>query len=170
MIMRACSLAPSPSFPTQEPGLRPHESPSRQMLPALPYLLGGGSRRRSTSSIPGVVHPCSRPACGRRWPGGPDEGRDRPFPGPTTSMWIGRSLPPGIGVYTSAGEGWGEGIKRPWLTQLPLIPSFSPRGRRGIYFRCAGDLCGYLCPLGAEGEPWRAAHALLKTEILGSLK
>ena len=30
------------------------------MLPALPYLLGGGSRRRSTSSIPGVVHPCSR--------------------------------------------------------------------------------------------------------------
>ena len=155
MIMRACSLAPSPSFPTQEPGLRPHESPS--------------------------------PACGRRWPGGPDEGRDRPFPGPTASMWIGRSLPPGIGVYTSAGEGWGEGIKRPWLTQLPLIlgncslhcstsgipavASFSPRGRRDIYFRCAGDLCGYLCPLGAEGEPWRATPALLKTdEILGSLK
>ena len=42
----------------------PHPGPlgkcSRQLLRALLYLLDGCSRRRSTSSIHGVVHPCSR--------------------------------------------------------------------------------------------------------------
>ena len=37
----------------------PHPGP-RQPLPAWLVLLGGGSRRRSTASIPGIVHPCRR--------------------------------------------------------------------------------------------------------------
>ena len=58
--------------------LRPEAAPTfpRQPIPSLPYLLGGCSRRRSTSSIHGVVHPCSRLPPGE---GGPkDQVRERP--------------------------------------------------------------------------------------------
>jgi len=39
---------------------------SRQLLHALLYHLDGCSRHRSTSSIPGVVHPCSRHSLSQR--------------------------------------------------------------------------------------------------------
>ena len=63
--------------------LRPEAAPTfpRQPIPSLPYLLGGCSRRRSTSSIHGVVHPCSRLPLGE---GGP-KGQVR---GETARSWL----------------------------------------------------------------------------------
>src|SRR6266849_5910866 len=58
--------------------LRPEAAPTfpRQPIPSLPYLLGGCSRRRPTSSIHGVVHPCSRLPVGEGGPKG--QVRERP--------------------------------------------------------------------------------------------
>ncbi len=43
------------------------------------------------------------PACGRRWPAGPDEGRDRTVPGYHSRPWrVVRSLPEGEGEKPGA--------------------------------------------------------------------